>query len=90
MVTNCRSGRSVMGDTGRSEPRRRITWEAGHGPGRPGTTPPARGRQGFQGPDGYVAELNANDLPGSHGVWSVSAWLIHRLDWAQHHDGPHG
>ncbi|WP_228044861.1 hypothetical protein [Streptomyces ferrugineus] len=47
-------------------------------------------REGFQGPDGYVVELNANDVPGSHGVWSVSAWLVHRLDWARHHDGPHG
>jgi hypothetical protein len=39
-------------------------------------------RDGFQGPDAYQVSAYAADLPGNHGVWSVPAWVIGRIDWS--------
>ncbi len=39
-------------------------------------------RDGFQGPDAYLLSVSATDLPGNHGVWSVPAWIIGRIDWS--------
>ncbi|BBJ37430.1 hypothetical protein SSPO_001480 [Streptomyces antimycoticus] len=39
-------------------------------------------RDGFQGPDAYQVSVYATDLPGNHGVWSVPAWVIDRIDWS--------
>ncbi|MCZ2528252.1 hypothetical protein, partial [Streptomyces sp. HB2AG] len=39
-------------------------------------------RDGFQGPDAYDLSVSATDLPGNHGVWSVPAWIIGKIDWS--------
>lgn len=39
-------------------------------------------RDGFQGPDAYQLSVSATNLPGNHGVWSVPAWVISRIDWS--------
>jgi hypothetical protein len=39
-------------------------------------------RDGFQGPDAYQISVYTTDLPGNHGVWSVPAWVIDRIDWS--------
>ncbi|MFD3580520.1 hypothetical protein ACFWVL_42420 [Streptomyces sp. NPDC058644] len=40
-------------------------------------------RDGFQGPEAYQVSVSAADLPGHHGVWSVPAWVIGRIDWSE-------
>ncbi|MFK0288770.1 hypothetical protein ACIQVL_51130 [Streptomyces sp. NPDC090499] len=44
-------------------------------------------RDGFQGPDAYQLSVSATDLPGNHGVWSVPAWIIDRIDWSAFNPG---
>ncbi|GAA3909182.1 hypothetical protein GCM10023084_71780 [Streptomyces lacrimifluminis] len=39
-------------------------------------------RDGFQGPEAYQVSVSAAGLPGNHGVWSVPAWVIGRIDWS--------
>ncbi len=39
-------------------------------------------RDGLQGPDAYLVSVYASDLPGKHGVWSVPAWVIGKIDWS--------
>ncbi|MFE0630864.1 hypothetical protein ACFW3D_28380 [Streptomyces sp. NPDC058864] len=39
-------------------------------------------REGFQGPNAYRVSAYGAGLPGSHGVWSVPAWVISRIDWS--------
>lgn len=39
-------------------------------------------RDGLQGPDTYLVSVYASDLPGNHGVWSVPAWVIGKIDWS--------
>ncbi|WP_328688003.1 hypothetical protein OHA74_53740 [Streptomyces phaeochromogenes] len=43
-------------------------------------------RDGFQGPEAYQVSVSAADLPGNHGVWSVPAWVIGRIDWSEFTD----
>ncbi|MGW2104381.1 hypothetical protein ACWCPX_43370 [Streptomyces olivaceoviridis] len=36
---------------------------------------------GVQGPDAYQVGVSGPDVMGSHGLWTVPAWIISKIDW---------
>ncbi|MFC5857154.1 hypothetical protein ACFPZI_37005 [Streptomyces chlorus] len=38
-------------------------------------------RDGVQGPDAYQVGVSGSDVLGSHGLWTVPAWVISKIEW---------